>query len=175
MENLLTQGRKDSDFQANEVVQPMIELLLAQEGDELQMLIEAEVVRVTEAMILGTAIQTLKQVPAPVRTFLPPIQASLRDQASMLALREQVLRIYDLLQSSRGFDPAMLQPLVEVCDVFNPLHLSSNVISPVTAHNRKSSLSKLKTICMLLRAVRVQNPLPLLLEITSRPYHPYDN
>lgn len=95
-------------------MQPIVELLLAQEGDELQLLIEAEVVRVAEALILGTTIQTLRQVPAPLRTFLPPIQVSLRDQAAMLALREQVLRIYGLLQSSRGFDPAMLQPLVEV-------------------------------------------------------------
>ncbi|KAG0613018.1 hypothetical protein M758_6G070100 [Ceratodon purpureus] len=114
LENLLTQGRKDSDFQANEVVQPIVELLLGQEGDELQMLIESEVVRVSEALILGTVLQTVKQVPAPLRAFLPPIQASLRDQATTLALREQVLRIYGLLQSSRGFDPAMLQPLVEV-------------------------------------------------------------
>lgn len=115
MENLLTQGRKDSDFQANDVVQPMMELLLAQEGDELQLLIEGEIVRVTEALILGTAMQTLEQVPAPLRAFLPPVRASVKDQAAMLALREQVLRIYDLLQSSRGFDPAMLQPLVAVC------------------------------------------------------------
>lgn len=140
MENLLTQGRKDTDFKANEVVQPIVELLLAQEGDELQMLIESEVVRVTEALILGTALVTAKQVPAPLRAFLPPIQASLRDQAAILALREQVLRIYGLLQSSRGFDPAMLQPLVEVClfmnssfYVPNSLHLLRILISLVTA------------------------------------------
>lgn len=121
MENLLTQGRKDSDFQANEVVQPIVELLLGQEGDELQLLIESEIVRVTEALVLGTAMQTLRQVPAPLRAFLPPIRVNLRDQASMLALREQVLRIYGLLQSSRGFDPAMLQPLVEVSSTHSPL------------------------------------------------------
>lgn len=114
MENLLTQGRKDSDFQAKDVLQPIVELLLAQEGDDLQLLIEQEVVRVTEALILGTAVQTLKQVPPPFRAFLPPVRASLREQAAILALREQVLRIWGLLQSSRGFDPAMLQPLVEV-------------------------------------------------------------
>lgn len=114
MENLLTQGRKDSEFQAKDVLHPIVELLLAQEGDDLQLLIEQEVVRVTEALILGTAAQTLKQVPAPFRAFLPPVRASLREQAAVLSLRDQVLRIWGLLQTSRGFDPAMLQPLVEV-------------------------------------------------------------
>lgn len=32
----------------------------------------------------------------------------------MLALREQVLRIWNLLRSTSGFDPASLQPIVEV-------------------------------------------------------------
>lgn len=114
LENLLTQGRKDSDFKANDVIQPIVDLLLGEEGDELQLLVESEVVRVTEALILGTAIQTYQQVPAPLRAFFPPIRTSVQDQSSMLALRDQVLRIYGLLQSSRGFDPAMLQPLVEV-------------------------------------------------------------
>jgi hypothetical protein len=95
-------------------MQPVLQLLLAPEADELQQLVEREVVRVTEAMIVGTAIQGISSIPPAVRALLPPVNASTKDQAAMLMLREQVLRVWGLLQSSRGFDPAMLQPLVQV-------------------------------------------------------------
>ncbi|CAK9197286.1 unnamed protein product [Sphagnum jensenii] len=114
LENLLKQGRKDADYQAKDVMQPVLQLLLAPEADELQQLVEREVVRVTEAMIVGTAIQGMSSIPPAVRALLPPVNASTKDQAAMLMLREQVLRVWGLLQSSRGFDPAMLQPLVQV-------------------------------------------------------------
>jgi aarF domain-containing kinase len=114
LENLLKQGRKDADYQAKDVMQPVLQLLLAPEADELQQLVEREVVRVTEAMIVGTAIQGISSIPPAVRALLPPVNASTKDQAAMLMLREQVLRVWGLLQSSRGFDPAMLQPLVQV-------------------------------------------------------------
>lgn len=41
---MLTRKRKDSDFKANDVVQPLVELLLGEEGDELQLHVESEVV-----------------------------------------------------------------------------------------------------------------------------------
>jgi aarF domain-containing kinase len=95
-------------------MQPVLQLLLAPEADELQQLVEREVVRVTEAMSVGTAIQGISSIPPAVRALLPPVNASTKDQAAMLMLREQVLQVWGLLQSSRGFDPAMLQPLVQV-------------------------------------------------------------
>mmetsp|Transcript_8504 Transcript_8504/g.17629 ORF Transcript_8504/g.17629 Transcript_8504/m.17629 type:complete len:91 (+) Transcript_8504:216-488(+) len=39
---------------------------------------------------------------------------SLQDEAEILELRAQVLRVWDLLSSSKGFDPAVLQPLFQI-------------------------------------------------------------
>ncbi|KAF9596048.1 hypothetical protein IFM89_006975 [Coptis chinensis] len=42
-----------------------------------------------------------------------PLKASATEQESILALRDQVFRIWGLLQSSEDFDPSMLQPIIQ--------------------------------------------------------------
>lgn len=121
LENLLVQGRKDSDFAAKDALQPVLKLLLGPDGEELRTLVVKEAVRVVEAILLGTAIDSYYSVPDPIRTLIPSgsangfLRMNENEQATMLELRDRVLRIWGLLRSSRGFDPDLLQPIVEVC------------------------------------------------------------
>ncbi|BFI41682.1 aarF domain-containing kinase [Marchantia polymorpha subsp. ruderalis] len=118
LENLLVQGRKDSEYRASDVLQPVLDLLLGSGGEELRSLVEREAVRVSEALVVGSAIQSYKSVPQPLRDFIDRgnnvIRIKESEEIEMLALREQVLRIWNLLRSTSGFDPASLQPIVEV-------------------------------------------------------------
>uniref|UniRef100_A0A7S0RXD1 Protein kinase domain-containing protein n=1 Tax=Pyramimonas obovata TaxID=1411642 RepID=A0A7S0RXD1_9CHLO len=120
LENLLREGGKESDFNASEVIKPIVELVLADDEDnQLRPLVESEVVRVAEALSLGALIEgtrgrDLEGVPAPVQSALMLRSRSLQDEAEILELRAQVLRVWDLLSSSKGFDPAVLQPLFQI-------------------------------------------------------------
>lgn len=120
MENLLVQGRKDKDFSAKDALQPVLKLLLDPDGEELRLLVIKEAVRVTEAFILGTAIDTYNSMPDLMRTLIfngnvtgPLFRKSLERQ-SMLELRDQVSRIWILLRSSENFSPEVLQPILQV-------------------------------------------------------------
>eukprot|EP00245_Coleochaete_scutata_P012861 TRINITY_DN5047_c0_g2_i1.p1 TRINITY_DN5047_c0_g2~~TRINITY_DN5047_c0_g2_i1.p1 ORF type:complete len:816 (+),score=191.42 TRINITY_DN5047_c0_g2_i1:218-2665(+) len=122
LENLLMQGKKDSDYRASEALQPLLALLLGPEGQRLRLLVEKEAVRVMEALILGGILDASQQVPSVVRDAFrgsggsAPALVRLREseQEELLELRDQVLRIWTLLRSSASFDPATLQPLVDV-------------------------------------------------------------
>eukprot|EP00850_Spirogloea_muscicola_P016873 SM000140S00622 [mRNA] locus=s140:349317:356585:+ [translate_table: standard] len=123
LENLLQQGRKDMDYSASNALQPLLMLLLGREGEPLRRLVEAEAVRVMEAMILGMVIEGARAMPQPLQALLPgngigaawmPVQVRDVDRAAILELRDQVLRVWALLNTSAGFQPSMLQPLVEV-------------------------------------------------------------
>ncbi|KAJ7548260.1 hypothetical protein O6H91_07G004900 [Diphasiastrum complanatum] len=120
LENLLIQGRKSSDFVANDALQPVVKLLLGPEGAELRILVEKEAIRVMEALILGTAVEGYRAIPEPLKALVgggsnaSPIRMKESEQSAMLVLRAQILRIWSLLQNSKGFDPAMLEPIVEV-------------------------------------------------------------
>ncbi|KAK9109674.1 hypothetical protein Sjap_017734 [Stephania japonica] len=119
LENLLVQGRKDRDFSAKEALQPVLKLLLDPEGEELRVLVIKETVRVTEAIVLGTMIDTYNSVPTFMRTLLlsnsnfGPLAISTSERDSMLELRDQVLRIWGVLRSSENFDPTILQPILQ--------------------------------------------------------------
>lgn len=120
LENLLVQGRKDRDFSAKDALQPVLKLLLDPDGEELRILVIKEAVRVTEAVILGTVIDTYNSIPNPLRTLIVsgnnagPLTMSDTEQENMIKLRDQVFTIWSLLQSSENFDPALLQPLLQV-------------------------------------------------------------
>lgn len=120
LENLLVQGRKDRDFSAKDALQPVLKLLLAPDGEQLRILVIKEAVRVTEAVILGTVIDTYNSIPNPMRTLIVsgntagPLMMSDTEQENMIKLRDQVFRIWRLLRSSENFDPALLQPIVQV-------------------------------------------------------------
>ncbi|KAJ6953184.1 protein ACTIVITY OF BC1MPLEX KINASE 3 [Populus alba x Populus x berolinensis] len=120
LENLLVQGSKDRDFSANDALQPVLKLLLGPDGEELQILVIKEAVRVTEAVVIGTVVDTYNSIPNVVRALIfnanvtGPLTVSDSEIESMTALRDQVFRIWGLLRSSQDFDPALLQPILQV-------------------------------------------------------------
>ncbi|KAF6159741.1 hypothetical protein GIB67_029999 [Kingdonia uniflora] len=120
LENLLVQGRQDRDFAAKDALQPVLQLVLGPEGEELRTLVIKESIRVTEAIVLGTAIDTYNSFPDFMRTLIfngsttRPLALNESEQKNMLELRDQVFRIWLLLRTSESFDPSILQPIVQV-------------------------------------------------------------
>ncbi|MCL7027311.1 hypothetical protein MKW94_028224 [Papaver nudicaule] len=119
LENLLVQGSKDRDFAAKDALQPVLKLLLGPDGEELRALIIKEAIRVNEAIALGTVIDTYNSIPEFLRNLIPNgtgvgLAMNSTEQQSILQLRDQVLRIWALLQTSESFNPAMLQPIVQI-------------------------------------------------------------
>ncbi|KAK6939161.1 ABC1 atypical kinase-like domain [Dillenia turbinata] len=138
LENLLVQGRKDRDFSAGDALQPVLKLLLGPGGEELRSLVTKEAVRVTEAILLSTAIDTFNSAPRLVRSFLispnggGPFLINDGEQESMMQLREQVFRVWGLLQSSDSFDPALLQPILQVLQEPEVRTLGGRIVGGVT-------------------------------------------
>ncbi|KAJ9705965.1 hypothetical protein PVL29_003870 [Vitis rotundifolia] len=138
LENLLVQGRKDRDFSAKDALQPVLKLLLAPDGEELRILVIKEAVRVTEAVILGTVIDTYNSIPNPMRTLIVsgntagPLMMSDTEQENMIKLRDQVFRIWRLLRSSENFDPALLQPILQVLQEPEARSFGGRVIGGIT-------------------------------------------
>lgn len=103
-------------------MQPVLKLLLGPDGEELRVLVIKEAVRVTEAFVLGTVIDTYSSMPDLVRSLIfnvngnlaGPLVMSNAEQQRMIELRNQVSRIWRLLQSSENFDPTTLQPILQV-------------------------------------------------------------
>ncbi|PHT85097.1 hypothetical protein T459_13540 [Capsicum annuum] len=119
LENLLVQGKKDRDFSAKDALQPVLKLLLGPDGKELRDLVIKEAIRVSEAIILGSLIESFNSVPGPMRTFVfngnanGPFTMSAAEQQSLMELRAQVIKIWGLLRSSENFDPSLLQPILQ--------------------------------------------------------------
>nr|XP_016471916.1 PREDICTED: uncharacterized aarF domain-containing protein kinase At1g79600, chloroplastic-like [Nicotiana tabacum] len=120
LENLLVQGKQDRDFSAKDALQPVLKLLLGPDGVELRDLVIKEAVRVSEAIILSSAIESFNSIPGPMRTFVfngntnGPFTISSAEQQSLMELRTQVINIWGLLRSSENFDPSLLQPILQV-------------------------------------------------------------
>lgn len=138
LENLLVQGSKDRDFSANDALQPVLKLLLGPDGEELQILVIKEAVRVTEAVVIGTVVDTYNSIPNVVRALIfnanvaGPLTVSDSEIDSMMALRDQVFRIWGLLRSSQDFDPALLQPILQVLQQPEARSLGERVIGGIT-------------------------------------------
>ncbi|KAF3944623.1 hypothetical protein CMV_028925 [Castanea mollissima] len=138
LENLLVQGKKDRDFSAKDALQPVLKLLLAPDGEELRNLVIKEAVRVNEAFVLGTVMDTYNSIPDLMRTLMfngnatGPLMMSDSERESMIGLRDQVLRIWFLLQSSENFDPALLQPILQVLQQPEARSLGGRVIGGIT-------------------------------------------
>ncbi|KAI3931852.1 hypothetical protein MKW98_012262 [Papaver atlanticum] len=137
LENLLVQGSKDRDFDAKDALQPVLKLLLGPDGEELRNLVIKEAIRVNEAIVLGTVIDTYNSIPQFLRTLIPNgngagLAMSSSEQQSMLQLRDQVLRIWALLQSSEGFNPSMLQPIVQLLQEREARDFGGRVVGGIT-------------------------------------------
>ncbi|KAL0390422.1 UNVERIFIED_CONTAM: protein ACTIVITY OF BC1 COMPLEX kinase, chloroplastic [Sesamum calycinum] len=138
LENLLVQGKKDSDFNAKDALQPVLKLLLGADGEELRVLVIKEAVRVTEAIILGSVVESYKSIPDVIRTLVfnfsatGPLVMNSAEQESMLELRAQVFRIWELLRSSDNFDPSMLQPILQVLQEPEARNLGGRVVGGIT-------------------------------------------
>ncbi|PRQ19512.1 putative cadmium-transporting ATPase [Rosa chinensis] len=138
LESLLDQGSKDRDFSAKDALQPVLKLLLGPDGEELRTLVVKEAVRVTEAFIWGTAIDTYNIIPDFVKGLIVngnatgPLAMSIAEQESMIALRDQVIRVWGLLRTSESFDPAMLQPILQVLQQPEARNLGGQVIGGIT-------------------------------------------
>lgn len=117
---MLVQGSKDRDFTAREALQPVLKLLMGPDGEELRALVVKEAIRVTEAIVIGTTIDTYNAIPEFLRSLFfnsnatGPFAISGSEQDSMLELRDRVYRVWSLLRSSENFDPALLQPILQV-------------------------------------------------------------
>ncbi|KAF8031326.1 hypothetical protein BT93_D0498 [Corymbia citriodora subsp. variegata] len=119
LENLLVQGSKDRDFSTKDALQPVLRLLLDPHGEELRVLVIKEAVYVVEAIVLASAIDTYNSIPYFMRVLLNsdtngPFIMSNVELKSLMDLRDQVFRIWGLLQTSKSFDPQLLQPVLQV-------------------------------------------------------------
>lgn len=138
LENLLVQGRKDRDFTAKEALQPVLKLLMAPGGEELRTLVIKEAIRVTEAIVVGTTIDTYNSIPGFLRTLIfngnasGPFAISDSEQGSMLELRDRVFRIWSLLRSSDNFDPTILQPILQVLQEPTARDLGGRVVGGIS-------------------------------------------
>jgi predicted unusual protein kinase regulating ubiquinone biosynthesis (AarF/ABC1/UbiB family) len=128
LENLLREGSKSDDYSARDVIPTVVELIVGEDDPEtgakntLRPLVEAEAIKVVEAIILGQSLEAARSdqlaplvnlLPDPLRR-LPPVKIGTADEeAKLFALRDQVLRIVNMLSSSKGFDPTALEPFTE--------------------------------------------------------------
>jgi predicted unusual protein kinase regulating ubiquinone biosynthesis (AarF/ABC1/UbiB family) len=128
LENLLREGSKSDDYSARDVIPPLVELIVGLDDpstgakNTLRPLVEKEAVKVVEALLLGQSLVAIRSdqlapivalLPAQLRR-LPPIKVgSAKEEQQMMELREQVMRVSQLLSSSKGFDPSALTPFTE--------------------------------------------------------------
>lgn len=137
LENLLVQGSKDRDFAARDALQPVLKVMLGPDGEELRVLVVKEAVRVTEAILLGTVIDTYNLFPDFMKAVMVngrstgPLAVSATEQESMMELRARVLRIWGLLQSARNFDPSMLQPILQILEQGEVRSLGGRVVGGI--------------------------------------------
>lgn len=101
-------------------MQPVLKLLMGPDGEELRALVVKEAIRVTEAIVIGSTIDTYNTIPEFLRTLFfngngaGPFAIGESEQEGMLQLRDRVFRVWSLLRSSENFDPALLQPILQV-------------------------------------------------------------
>ncbi|WCJ41901.1 Protein kinase superfamily protein [Euphorbia peplus] len=138
LENLLVEGRKDRDFSAKDALQPVLKLLLAPDGEDLRSLVIKEAVRVTEAIVLGSIVDTYNSIPDFMRSLIfngnmtRPLTMSESEMQSVIELRDQIFRIWGLLQTSNDFDPALLQPIIQVLQQPEARSLGGRVIGGIS-------------------------------------------
>ncbi|KAL5203245.1 hypothetical protein ABZP36_014197 [Zizania latifolia] len=138
LENLLVQGIQDREFAAKDALQPVLKLLLGPDGEELRVLVVKEAVRVTEAITFGTLVDSYNAAPEFLKPLISsgnpagPFKISKVEREQMIELRDRVFRIWGLLRSSDGFDPSILQPVVQMLQEPGGRVIGSRVAGGVT-------------------------------------------
>lgn len=128
----------DSDFSAKEALQPVLKVLLSPDGEVIRTLVIKEAVRVSEAFTLSSISDSYKSVPGFMRTLVfngnanGPLMMSESEMLSMIELRNQVSRIWGLLQSSNDFDPALVLPIFRVLQQPEARRLGGGVMDGIT-------------------------------------------
>lgn len=111
-------------------------MLLSPDGKELRTLVTKEAVRVTEAFTLSTISDTYKSIPDFMRTFISngnangPLMMPDAEMKNLVELRDQVLRVWRLLQSSQDFDPSLLLPIVQVRLIAGHINVLLQIMLP---------------------------------------------
>ena len=144
LENLLREGSKSDDYNGRDVIPPLVELIVGEdkpgEKNTLRPLVEAEVIKVVEALLLGQSVEAARSDQlAPVVALLPeqlkrlpPIRVGTEDEErAMMELRDQVLRVTAMLSNSKGFDPSAMQPLTDALQQPAARQFIENVVSGV--------------------------------------------
>ncbi|CAI0442017.1 unnamed protein product, partial [Linum tenue] len=138
LENLLEQGSKDRDFSAKDALQPVLKLLLAPDGEELRRLVVKEAVYVSEAVVLTSVVDTYNSIPTVLRPPIlngngrGPLPMTDAEVLRIREFRDLVVRVWGLLQTSEDFDPALLQPILQVLQQPEARSLGGRVIGGVT-------------------------------------------
>lgn len=127
LENLLREGGQSEDYKGQDVVQPLLTIVLGEGGEKpnpLRPLVEAEAIKVVESLLLGPAVEQGRSAEAqrfldalpPALRGLPSVGFSdAREEEELMELRERVLRVWELLSTSRGFDSqSSMEPVVAV-------------------------------------------------------------
>ncbi|XP_019447062.1 PREDICTED: uncharacterized aarF domain-containing protein kinase At1g79600, chloroplastic-like [Lupinus angustifolius] len=152
LENLLVQGRQDRDFSAKEALQPVLKVLLSPDGEDVRNLVIKEAVRISDAFTLGTISETYQYIPDFMRTLVfngnanRALMISETEIQSMIELRNRVLRVWGLLQSSNGFDPALLQPILQVVQQPEARILGRRVMGGITQRLASRFLQQLLSV-----------------------------
>lgn len=112
LENLLREGKKSTDYKQAAVLRSFIDIVLAEQPDgktdPLRQLVEAESVRVVEALLLGAqapgTAALVALLPAALQQVAPWQLGLVRpdEEARLADLRAQVLRVYQLLVDSNA-------------------------------------------------------------------------
>ena len=126
LENLLREGAKSDDYDAKAVIPPLVELIVGEdkpgEVNTLRPLVVAEAVKVVEALLLGQTVETARSeqlaplvalLPEQLKRLPPMRVGSDTEEEELMALRAQVLRVSEMLSSSKGFDPSAMEPLAQ--------------------------------------------------------------
>ena len=126
LENLLREGAKSDDYDAKAVIPPLVELIVGEdkpgEVNTLRPLVVAEAVKVVEALLLGQTVETARSeqlaplvalLPEQLKRLPPMRVGSDTEEEELMALRAQVLRVSEMLSSSKGFDPSAMEPLTQ--------------------------------------------------------------
>ena len=181
LENLLRESGKSEDSTSDATLAPLLEILLSEgEGsEEVRELVEREAVRVTEAMLLGTALDAARDDSSSAGAVARLLQEQLgesvpallpsRDQVEMLRLRAQVLRVWGYIQE-RALGSSLRRACSRCCVLNDRARLNASRLGLRVAGASRSAAAALSRVLAERRQARAfQLPRGVLNEAARRP------